>query len=125
MRRYSTRLMVNMAGYFVLLVAAVEAYQRGWSAGPFGYVLAIVPALPILGLFVLYARYFREETDEVQRAMVMTSLVWSGAASLCEATVWGFLEMFGKAPHIFLWIVPVAFFAQIAITGPLAARRFQ
>jgi hypothetical protein len=124
MRRYSNRLMVTMIGYFLLLMLAIQGFRAGWIAGPFGYVLAVVPALPLLAVFALYARYFREETDEVQRAMVMTSLVWSGAASLCEATVWGFLEMFGKAPHVWLWAVPVAFFAQLGITGPLAARKY-
>jgi hypothetical protein len=57
--------------------------------------------------------------------MVMNSLVWSGAATLCEATVWGFLETFGKAPHLWMWAVPVAFFAQLAVTGPLAAWRYR
>jgi hypothetical protein len=124
MRRYSDRLAVNMAVYVVLLIAATGLYHQGWAAGVLGYPLALLPALPILGIVVLYGRYFREETDEVQRAMVMTSLIWSGAATLCEATVWGFLETFGKVPHVWLWAVPVAFFGQLAITGPLAARRY-
>ena len=125
MRRYSNRLMLVMIGYFVLLLAAIQGYRAGWTSGVFGYVLALVPTVPLLGIFALYGRYFREETDEVQRAMVMTSLVWSGAASLCEATVWGFLETFGKAPHLWMWAVPVAFFAQLGVTGPLAGRRYR
>lgn len=125
MRRYSNRLAVNMIGYFIVLMLATEAYRRGWGEGPLGYLLALAPALPILRLFILYARYFREETDEFQRGIVMTALIWSGAATLCEATVWGFLETFGKAPHIWMWAVPVVFFAQLAITGPLAGRRYR
>lgn len=125
MRRYSDRLALNMIGYFIVFIGASEAYRRGWAAGPFGYVLALLPALPILRIFLLYARYFREETDEFQKAVVMTSLIWSGAATLCEATVWGFLETFGKAPHVWMWAAPVAFFAQLGITGPLAGRRYR
>jgi hypothetical protein len=124
MRRYSNRLALVMVGYFVLLMLSIQGARAGWTAGPLGYVLALIPTIPLLAIFGLYARYFQEETDEVQRAMVMTSLVWSGAASLCEATVWGFLETFGKVPHLWLWIVPVAFFAQLGITGPLAARKY-
>jgi MFS family permease len=124
MRRYNNRLMVTMVGYFLLLLLAIQGFRAGWISGPLGYGLALVPALPLVAIFALYGRYFQEETDEVQRAIVMTGLVWSGAASLCEATVWGFLEMFGKAPHLWLWAVPVAFFAQLGITGPLAARKF-
>ena len=125
MRRYRNRLAVNMAIYVVLLMAATELARRGWAAGPLGYVLALAPAAPIVAVFLLYGRYFREETDELQKTLVMTSLVWSGAATLCEATVWGFLETFGKAPHVWLWAVPVVFFGQLAITGPLAARRYR
>lgn len=125
MRRYNNRLALTMVVYVVTLMVTTELYRRGLAAGPLGYVLALLPAIPILGIFALYGRYFREETDEFQRQMVMTSLIWSGAATLCEATVWGFLETFGKAPHVWMWAVPVAFFAQLAITMPLAARRFR
>jgi hypothetical protein len=125
MRRYSNRLVVTMAVYFVTLVATTELYRRGLGAGPLGYVLAILPAAPVVGIFLLLARYFREETDEVMRSVVMTSLVWSGAATFCEATVWGFLATFGKAPHLWMWAVPVAFFAQFGVTGPLAGRRLR
>jgi hypothetical protein len=125
MRRVSNRLAVAMVVYFVTLLAATEAYGDGLAAGSLGYLLAILPAIPILAIFVLYGRYFREETDEVMRNIVMTSLIWSGALTLCEATVWGFLETFGKAPNLWMWVVPVAFFAQFAITGPLAGRKFR
>ncbi|HEY0438027.1 MAG TPA: hypothetical protein VGC92_15410 [Phenylobacterium sp.] len=125
MQRYSNRLVVTMVVYFLVLLASTQLYRQGLAAGPLGYVLALLPAIPILGIFALYARYFREETDEFQRQMLMTSLIWSGAATLCEATVWGFLETFGKAPHVWMWAVPVAFFAQLSITGPLAGRRYR
>jgi hypothetical protein len=125
MRRYSNRLALTIMAYFVALLATTEAYRAGLAAGPLGYLLAILPALPILGVFGLYGRYLREETDEVLRSIVMTSLVWSGAATLCEATIWGFLETFGKVPNLWMWTVPVAFFAQLGITGPLAGRRYR
>jgi len=123
--RFNNRLVLNMVVYVVTLMVTTELFRRGLTAGPLGYVLALLPAIPILGIFVLYGRYFREETDEFQRQMVMTSLIWSGAATLCEATVWGFLETFGKAPHVWMWAVPVAFFVQLAVTTPLASRRYR
>lgn len=33
--------------------------------------------------------------------------------------------MFGKAPHLWLWVVPIAFFAQMGVTMPLALRRYR
>lgn len=123
--RFNNRLVLTMMVYVATLMGTTELYRRGLAAGPLGYLLALLPAIPILGIFALYGRYFREETDEFQRKMVMTSLIWSGAATLCEATVWGFLETFGKAPNVWMWAVPVAFFAQLAITSPLAYRRYR
>lgn len=123
--RFNNRLVATMIVYVATLMATTELYRRGYAAGPLGYGLALLPAIPILGIFALYGRYFREESDEFQRQMVMTSLIWSGAATLCEATVWGFLETFGKAPNIWMWAVPVAFFAQLAITAPLVHRRYR
>ena len=125
MRRYNNRLMVNMIVYFAVLAAAIGLYDRGFTEGPLGYAVAVAPALPILGIFAIIGRFLKEETDEVMRDIVLTSLVWSGALTICEASVWGFLETFGKAPHVWLWVVPVAFFAQLGVTGPLAARRYR
>ena len=125
MRRYGRRLALNMIAYFAVLMAATMLYRRGLTEGPLGYVIAVAPALPIIGVFVIIARFLAEETDEFIRKIVLSSLVWSGALTLCEATVWGFLETFGKAPHVWMWAAPVAFFAQLGITMPLAGRKYR
>lgn len=59
------------------------------------------------------------------REMIRNALLWSGALTMCEATVWGFLETFGKAPNVWMWVVPVAFFVQLGLMLPLAARKFR
>jgi hypothetical protein len=124
-RRYSARVAVTMGlVYPVLFFGALWLYKHGWASGPLGYPIAIAPALPLVGMFLIFQRFLREETDEVLRAALMSSLVWSGALTLCEATIWGFLETFGKAPNVWMWAVPVAFFAQLGVTMPLAQRRY-
>ena len=125
MRRYGRRLALNMIVYVAVLMGATMLYQRGLTEGPLGYLIALAPALPIIGVFVIIARFLAEETDEFMRKIVLSSLVWSGALTLCEATVWGFLETFGKAPHVWMWAVPVAFFAQLGVTMPLAGRKYR
>lgn len=124
-RRYQARQSAIMVVYFFVLMGATWLYSRGLTEGPLGYLVAVAPALPIVGIFMAMARYYREETDEVLRTILLTTVVWSGGLTLCEATVWGFLETFGKVPNVWMWAVPVAFFAQMAITGPLSARRFK
>lgn len=124
-RRYRARQTAITIVYFFVIMGATWLYNQGLTDGPIGYVVAIAPALPIVGIFVAMARYYQEETDEVLRTILLTSVVWSGGLTLCEATVWGFLETFGKVPNVWMWAVPIAFFGQLAITGPLASRRFK
>jgi hypothetical protein len=124
-RRYALRQAAITVVYFVVLFAATALYKRGLTEGPLGYLVAVAPAAPILGIFLILHRFLKEETDEMMREVFLSSLVWSGALTLCEATVWGFLETFGKVPHVWMWVVPVAFFAQLGLTGPLAGRKYR
>ena len=125
LRRYGNRLAAIMVVYFLVLMGAVSLYEQGLTAGSLGYVVALAPAAPLVGVFIIMGRLLREETDEFLREVTRTAFVWSGALTLCEATVWGFLETFGKVPHVWMWAVPVAFFAQLGLTGPLAARKYR
>jgi quinol-cytochrome oxidoreductase complex cytochrome b subunit len=78
-----------------------------------------------VAIFLIIGQFLREETDEVMGQLIRTALLWSGALTLCEATVWGFLETFDKVPNIWMWVAPVVFFAQLGVTLPLAARRYR
>jgi len=124
-RRYVLRVVLTMGvAYPILLLSGLWLYKQGLTKGPLGYVAAVAPAAPVVGMFWIFRRFFKEETDEVLRAGLLSALVWSGALTLCEATVWGFLETFGKAPNVWMWAVPAVFFAQLGITIPLAQRRY-
>jgi len=124
-RRYVLRVALTMGvAYPILFFSALWLYKRGLPHGPLGYLIAAAPALPLVGMFLIFQRFLREETDEVLRASLLWALVWSGALTLCEASVWGFLETFGKAPNVWMWAVPLAFFAQLGVTMPLAQRRY-
>lgn len=122
--RYGRRMAVNMLVYFAAFMGSVILYREGMTDGPWGYVVAVVPALPLVNCFVLVARLMRE-SDEVQRAIMAESMLWSGALTFGEATLWGFLETFGKVPHVWMWVVPVAFFAQLGLVAPLVVRKYR
>lgn len=125
LRRYSNRLFAIVVIYLVTMMGAVALYERGLTAGWLGYLVALAPAAPLVAVFLTMGRLLREETDEFMREVTRTAFVWSGALTLCEATVWGFLETFGKVPHLWMWAVPLAFFAQLGLTGPVAARKYR
>lgn len=125
MRRYNGRIIVTMLIYVGLLVAAVQLYKLGYAAGGLGYVIALAPALPIVACIGHMALFLKEEEDEFQRSILIQALLWSGALTFAEATVWGFLETFGKAPNVWMWVVPVVFFAQLGVAMPAIAWRYR
>jgi hypothetical protein len=124
-QRYHRRLTATILVYVAALMAATHLYDMGLTGGALGYLIALAPAAPIVAIFVIIGQFLREETDEVMGQLIRTALLWSGALTLCEATVWGFLETFDKVPNIWMWVVPVVFFAQLGLTLPLAARKYR
>lgn len=103
--RYNRRILVMSFGYLLALFAALGITRQVNVEGPLLWVLAILPTIPITGMIVTMGRFLVEETDEYQRMrMVRASLVATGLV-LVLASLWGFLEMFGLVPHIWLWAV--------------------
>ena len=89
------------------------APPTGWLA----YVAAILPALPIMGVFVVLARLLVEMRDEyVRLLLVRQSLVATGFA-LSLTTAWGFLESFAHVPHVPGYCAAVAWFAGLGVGG--------
>jgi uncharacterized membrane protein len=103
--RYNRRVLVMSFGYLLALFAALGITRQVSVHGPLLWVLAILPSIPITGMVVTMGRFLIEETDEYQRMrMVRASLVATGFV-LVLASLWGFLEMFGLVPHVWLWAV--------------------
>lgn len=122
--RYMNRLLTTMIIYMGALFGSLALYRMGYTAGPQGYFIALLPALPVVGIFVIIG-FLLKESDEFVRAVLLEGTAWSAALSLAEATIWGFLETFNKVPHVWMWAVAVAFFAQLGITMPLVQRKYR
>jgi hypothetical protein len=122
-RRYFYRLFTTMAFYVAFLVTAVWAFSRYHLTGALAYLLAVLPALPIVGMVVVVGMYLAEEKDEFQRTVLVQSLLWGIGATLSVTTVWGFLENFVQVPHLDLYLVFPLFWFFVGIsTGPLKAK---
>ena len=92
-------------GYVAALFVALGIDHSYTVDGPLLWLLALVPTIPIMGMIWTIARLLVEETDEFQRLrMVRASLVATGLL-LVVGTLWGFLEMFGLVPHVWMWAV--------------------
>ena len=59
------------------------------------YLVAILPALPIIGIFGAIGRYLVEEQDEYVRMLMVRQTLWASGFTLSVATIWGFLDNFG------------------------------
>ena len=112
LRRYMVRMFVLMTVYFVALFTAVTAFRAEAVSGPAAYALAVVPALPIIGIFWAVMRLLVEETDEYIRMVHVRQALFATGFCLTVMTVWEFLQNFdlvspgnGGFGTAFFWFV--------------------
>jgi hypothetical protein len=116
-RRYVFRFLSTMGAYVVVLIAVITYLVRFHPTGWIVYVLAILPALPIIGIIVAVGLFLAEQKDEFQRRMLEWALLWGMGGTLATTSVWGFLEMFSHAPHITPFYVFPLFWIFVGIAG--------
>ena len=97
-RRYIRRLAVLMAIYLVTLFVAVKLFRAGAVSGLPAYALAILPALPIIGVFWTVMRLLVEEKDEFIRMIHVRQCLFATGFCLTIMTVWEFLQNFDLVP---------------------------
>jgi hypothetical protein len=124
-RRYVYRLAPTMALYLVFLLIAKWSFHHLHPAGLVVYVLAVLPALPLIGSLAVVGLYIAEESDEFERSIIVQSMLWGLGGALSVSTVWGFLEDFANAPHISTFYVYVFFWIFMGISQPFIRMRYR
>ena len=126
-RRYNRAIVILSIVYVALLFAAEIAIGRYGLAGPVAYLVAILPALPIIGIFAAIGRYLAEEGDEYLRLLAVRQTLVASGFALSLATAWGFLESFDLAGHIDAYWIAVVWFGGLGlgacVNKVLAARQ--
>ena len=97
-RRYVVRLIVLMSVYFVTLFAAVTVFREGAVSGLPAYALAVLPALPVIGVFWAVMRLLVEERDEFIRLIHVRQCLVATGFCLTVMTIWEFLQNFDLVP---------------------------
>lgn len=116
-KRYNGRLIGLSLLYAAFLLFAVYGFKHHLINGLLAWVVAILPAVPIIGIFAAMGRYLIEEHDEYLRMLLIRQMLWAMGFALSCATIWGFLEGFDMVGHIDgYWVVVVWYFGQ-AIGG--------
>ena len=123
--RYVARLAPTMVVYLVFLFIAQWTFHHHRPVGALAYLLAILPALPLVASLAIVGLYIAEETDEFLRSILIQSMLWGLGGALSVGTVWGFLEDFAKAPHLSTFYVYVFFWIFMGIAKPFIRMRYQ
>jgi hypothetical protein len=108
MQAYNRRFLIASFAYVAALFAAIGATNALEPAGVLAWFLAMLPALPIVGMLWVMGRYLAEEQDEYLRSKAIGAALIATGLLLALATFWGFLETFELVPHVPGWAaVPV------------------
>jgi hypothetical protein len=111
MRRYNWLSLL----YAAFLLAAVFGFKHQLFSGLLAYTMAILPALPIIGIFAVMGRYLVEEQDEYVRMLTVRQSLWASGFALSVATIWGFLESFNMVEHVDSYSVAIIWFMGLAV----------
>lgn len=117
MRRYTYRVLILMAVYAVVLIGVNLWFRRDAPTGALAYVAAVLPALPIIGVFLTVGRLLFEMDDEYVRMLLVRQSLIATGFMLSVATVWGFLENVALAPHAPAYYAAVLWFGGLGVGG--------
>ncbi|MEO6432992.1 MAG: hypothetical protein ABIO29_03310 [Sphingomicrobium sp.] len=116
-RAYLKRMAVLMTAYIVILFTVVGYFNQAPRDGPLAIVAALLPAVPVIGVFWAIGRLLIEEQDEYLRMLLVRQIVIATGFALTIMTAWGFLESFDRVPHIPAFYGAVLWFAGLGVGG--------
>jgi hypothetical protein len=114
-QRYNKRVILLSLVYAATLIGAVYGFKHHLVAGPIAWVVAVLPALPVVGICAVIGLYLVEEQDEYVRVMTVRQTLWASAFALSIATVWGFLESFDLVQHVEAYWISVLWFGGLGL----------
>ena len=114
-KRYNLRVIWLSLGYAAFLLFAVYAFKHHLLHGAVAYLAAVLPALPIIGIFGAMGRYLVEEQDEYVRMLMIRQTLWASGFALSVATIWGFLESFDLVGHVDSYNIAVIWFLGLGV----------
>ena len=113
--RYLRRFFPTMAIYVALVLSVPWAIQAIQPQGPLLWAIAILPALPLMMVFLIIGALLIELRDEYIRMLEIRKALVATGFAMSAASGWGFLEVYTDAPHLPLFTVPILWFGGLAI----------
>jgi Na+/proline symporter len=121
-RRYLREFTLAIVAYIAILAASVYGLNHGIE-GFAKYLVAVVPAVPLVGIFIAGVRWL-QATDEFQRQTTVTALAIAGGLTALICVTYGFLENAGL-PKMSIWISYLIFMSIWGIATPILQRAQQ
>lgn len=100
---YMRRFVPMMTIYVLLLFGAVWLGKAYHPTGLAAVALAILPALPLIGVVWAMGRLIIEESDEYLRSLTIRQILIATGFMLSVTSIWGFLESADQVPHLPLY----------------------
>lgn len=97
-RRYVTRIAVLMAVYLVVVFVDGWIFRHTGISGPLAWALAIIPAIPVIGVFWAVMRLLVEEEDEFIRMLLVRQCLVATGFCLTIMTAWDWLQNYEIVP---------------------------
>ena len=123
--RYRWRMFWAAALCLAFSAAAALGMRHGHVTGVPAYLLAALPAAPIVLALLVTGAYLVEEKDEFQRNLYIQALLAGIALTLSLTTVWGNLENLVPVPHLdLIWVCPL-FWIFVVAAFPVVKLRYR
>ena len=114
-RRYLVRFWPIIGLYVVTVLGVTWLFNNQPPEGPIKFVIAVLPALPIIGVLYVMGRYLVEEQDEFLRLQLVIGLLIATGLTLSFCAVWGFLEIYHLVPVIGVFDISWGYFAAMGL----------
>jgi len=114
-KRYNVRVLWLSLGYVVLLLGSIYYLKHYAAHDEIDWLVAILPALPLVGLFAALGRYFVEETDEYRRMLTIRQALVATGFTLSVGTIYGFLESAGLVGHVESFYIALLWFFGLGV----------
>ncbi len=99
-RAYVRRAVPLMLAYGFALAISIRVHHMLAPSGPLAVALAILPAVPLIGVVWAMGRLLVEEQDEYLRSLHVRQFMIATGFMLVSTCIWGFLESFELVPNV-------------------------
>lgn len=116
-KKYLIRAALFMSGYVAVNLAAITGALDTLKP-PGTWAFALVVAAPVIGHLWAFLVWMRD-SDEFARALAGKRFIVATGLVFAIASVWGFMELYAKAPHVSAAMLYPLFWAAFGTVSPL------